>query len=786
VLALFFASGSAGLMYQVVWLRMLSRMLGVTIHATATVVAAFMAGLALGSYLVGRIVDRRNDPLRVYAVLELLVAVAAIAVPILLAGSLPLYQWVYTQSGGSYAITGVARAALCFIILLVPTTLMGGTLPVLASFLARRESLFGRSFGLLYGINTGGAVFGVLLSGFVTLGAFGERATIGIGVALNLAVGLVSLLIARSLAPAAAEPAVAAEPGPVTGPISSPLLRRGVLLAFAVSGFTALAYEIVWTRQLILFLRTSIYAFSGMLAVFLTGIALGSVVISRYVDRLRSPILAFGILELAVGLLSIINLLLFAPLDSHIFHRVFGLSSVVYAVIALVLPLTLIFGMIAPVAAVAYAGPTRGKGAAVGRLYGANTVGSILGSLAAGFLLVPWLGASRTIVVLALVNVGLGIVFVLLEPQAGRVRRLAFAGLGVGLLLAAVSLTGFDPFRRAVEARIERREGTTWMPDSNLVLPASHNIAIHEEGVEATFTAFEVNRFKQLWLNGVGMTFLTTATKLIAHLPMQAAEEPKEFLAIAFGMGTTIKSAIRYPGVTVTAVDLVPETFDAFGYYHRDADDVLKSGRFRPVVNDGRNHLLLSPKLYDVITVDPAPPIWSAGTVNLYSREFFELARSRLTPGGVFCLWFPGGTEEEVKSLLGTFVDAFPHTTVWSGPNNWGWYLLGSIRPFDWDRFRDNLARTYADSSLHADLVEFDDAIAEPDIVTSLFMWDGDSVRMVAGAAPRITDNYPFTEFPLWRYAAGRRQLWHPRSTWLNRTQVVRTRSESGEVIDPN
>ena len=768
VLLLFFASGSSGLMYQVVWLRMLSRLLGVTIHATATVVAAFMAGLALGSYFLGRVVDRRKDPLRVYAVLELLIGAAAILVPILLALSRPVYQAVFAASGGSQALTAGVRVVLSFLILLVPTTLMGGTLPVLTTFLARRENLFGRSFGLLYGLNTGGAVLGVLLSGFVTIGTFGERATIGLGVLINLTVGLIAYATARQAAAGASEtlPAVPSSVSRIISPYT-PGVRRAVLLGFAISGFTALAYEIVWTRQLILFLRTSIYAFSGMLAIFLSGLALGSLFISRIVDRFRSPLLAFALLEVAVAGLTVLNLHLVGPLDSDLAHRLLGLTSVIYAVILLVLPLTLVFGMIAPVAAVCYTGSVDATGSAVGRLYGANTLGSILGSAVAGFVLVPTFGASRTVMTLAFINLALGVLFLVLEPRAAPLRRALVGAVAVGVLAAAVFSRGRDPFRSAILARIERRMGTTWMPDSNAALPASQRVYAHREGVEATLTAFEVNRFKQLWLNGVGMTFLTTATKLIAHLPMQLADDPKEFLAIAFGMGTTVRSASRYPGVSVTAVDLVPETFDVFPFYHPDAAKVLATGRVHFEVNDGRNFLLLSPKRYDVITVDPAPPIWSAGTVNLYTREFFSLARARLTPGGVMCLWFPGGTQEEVKSLIGTFASVFPETTIWSGPHRWGWYLIGTLKPIDWERYRARLRATYADPVLSADLVEYDSAAATPAQLESELMWRPDEVRRETAGAVLITDDYPLTEFPLWRYLRGRRGMWHPRSPWL-------------------
>jgi spermidine synthase len=245
-------------------------------------------------------------------------------------------------------------------------------------------------------------------------------------------------------------------------------------------------------------------------------------------------------------------------------------------------------------------------------------------------------------------------------------------------------------------------------------------------------------------------------------------------------MGTTIRAASRYPGVQVTAVDLVPATFATFPFYHRDAPDVMATGRVRLIANDGRNFLLLSPKKYDVITVDPAPPIWSAGTVNLYTHEFFKLAHDRLTPGGVMCLWFPGGTEDEVKSLIRTFADVFPQATIWSGPHKWGWYLVGTLKPLDWTRFQQRLRQTYADPLLVADLTEYDSAVATPQQVEDLLMWRPDEVRRTVAGAPVISDDHPLTEFPLWRYLRGRRALWHPRSAWLQPA----ARASGGAVAD--
>ncbi len=653
VLTLFFASGISGLMYEVVWLRMLTRITGVTIYATATVLASFMAGLALGSFLLGRFIDKREDSLRVYALLEFLVACAALLIPILFSASTTLYRYVYQISGESALAVAAARAATSFLCLLVPTTMMGGTLPVLTSCLVKRDSLFGRNFSLLYGLNTLGAVCGVLLSGFVTIGEVGEWATIYIGAGINVLVAMIAycfyVIDRDSSMPAAPADMATKLPVKRISPYSD-RVRMVVLIGFAVSGFTALAYEVIWTRQLILFLKTSIYAFSGMLAIFLTGIALGSICMNKIVDRLGAPLTLFGVLELAVGLLSIINLYVFSPFESPLARDLLGWFRPAFATMIIVFPMTFAFGMIFPIAALCYAKNVTQAGLSVGSLYGCNTLGSIIGSLLAGFILIPVLGSTGTIILVACLNTALGLILVLLEPERSRVRRLAWVPIVVVFGLLTIGSFGRDPFLTIVERRIYGSN----KPDAsgNLVAPAGARIFLHKEGIEGTVTAFSTDRHKQLWINGVGMTHLCTETKLMAHLPLMFAKDPKEFLVICFGMGTTVKSAASYPGLNITAVELVAETFKSFAYFHPDDPNLLKRNNVRLVANDGRNHLLLSSKKYDVITVDPSPPIWSAGTVNLYTREFFQLCKDHLNPDGAMCLWFYGGLPDDNLAVL--------------------------------------------------------------------------------------------------------------------------------------
>ncbi|MGD0552931.1 MAG: fused MFS/spermidine synthase [Sedimentisphaerales bacterium] len=739
VFLLFFASGISGLIYEVVYLRILSRTIGVTAYATAVTLAAFMAGLALGSFIFGRLVDKRNDQLRIFALLQIWLAVFAIVTPLILIGSVNVYKFVSIITHQSATAISLSKVVVSFLSLLVPTVLMGGTLPALTSYLVRQGGMFGKNFSLLYGLNTLGAVLGVVLSGFITIGAVGEWNTVFIGVAINLWVGFVAFVVYRRKLRFAGQTGVTRNVAvkAVDKRISmySDTVRKMVLIAFMISGFTALAYEVVWTRQLILFLQTSIYAFSGMLAIFLVGVALGSMFMNRYVDRLRTPLLIFGILELAIGALSISNLYLFGPLDSTMLTRV--LSPVV-----LVLPLTLLFGVIFPIASLCYAKSTDLTGTSVGILYTFNAVGNVAGSLLTGFLFISLLGSSKTVIILGFVNIMLGLVLLWLEPRTSRGYKLKFLLVVPVAVLLALGFKGRDPFLAVIENRIAKG--------------ANHYEIYHNrETVEGTVTSFVKNGTKQLWINGYGQTVLCTETKLMAHLSVMLADKPKKMLVICFGMGTTPTSACIYDDLNITCVELVPEVYKCFPYYHSDAQKVISRPSVRFIANDGRNFLLLSPDKYDVIIVDPSPPVYNAGTVNLYTREFFTLCREHLTPGGVMCLWFLGSSRQDNLYICKTFYSVFRNTTVWNGPRGWGFYLFGTPSPTNVDRSKIELA--FTNPQLVKDLSEYDNVCVTSEQLLKLFVLrDGKDLDDLTKTASIITDNYPYTEFPLWRYLLSR------------------------------
>lgn len=742
IFLLFFASGISGLIYEIVWLRILSRITGVTTYATAVTVAAFMAGLGLGSFIFGKFIDKRKDHLRIYAILQLSIAAIALVTPIFLNASVTIYKYIHQISNHNPNLILLARVLVSFICLLIPATLMGGTLPVLTAYLVKKGGLFGKNFSLLYGLNTLGAVLGVILSGFITIGSIGEWNTTFIAVLINFTVGAVALSLHKKALESLKETEITEEkaiapPDTTISPYPD-VVRTIVLISILISGFTALAYEVIWSRQLILFLETSIYAFSAMLAVFLVGIAIGSIFINKFIDSLKTPLFIFGTLELVIGALSIFNLYLFGPLDSSLLSRI--ISPIV-----LVFPLTFLFGAILPIASLCYAKSINRAGYSVGMVYSFNTIGNVAGSLLTGFLFISLLGSSKTVILIGFVNIAIGLILLWAEPNETKSYKLKYLLVIPLVVLLSLGFKGKDPFLNVIVKRIAQDAKT-------------YKIFHNKETVQGTVTSFIKNGSKRLWINGVGQTALVTETKLMTHLPIMLAEKPKDFLVICFGMGTTVKSACIYDDLNITAVELATEVYKCFKYYHDETEKILSRENLKLVAEDGRNFLLLSSDKYDVISVDPSPPIYSAGTVNLYTREFFSLCKDHLTPNGVMCLWLPGSDFEgdtlHIESslyILKTFYSVFPNMTVWNGPHNWGFYIIGTLNQTNIDKAK--IEQAFTNPKLLKDLSEFDNSCTTSSrLLNLLFLQKKDRIENITRDALIITDNFPYTEFPLWRY----------------------------------
>lgn len=757
---LFLISGVSGLTYEVVWVRMLTRLLGNTASATSIVLSVFMAGLGLGSLSIGRFTDRLRRPLLCYGLLELGIggtAVLSLGLPNRL---LPFYRGLYGWLGESRASLGAVEIAIAFLALLVPTALMGATFPALCSFGSRRCARFTHYVGALYALNAFGAVSGVLLAGFVTIGAVGETRTVMLGVALNSLVGFGALTLSRvsegpihedakphrgaaTIAPRQGQ-SLATPAGNRIVPDHGAVVRRLLLLTTATSGFIALGSQVVWGRMLVLYQGTSIYAFSAMLAVILGGMGIGSLAGGNLAGKRSDPLRLLARLQMGVGFGTAFSLSLFGLGDAMKPDLASGqhLAGMAVAPVLFLGPLGLLWGVIFPVTAHCYVRGQGQGGRSISELYAWNTFGCIAGAAVTGFLLIPTLGVSASVRVLAGSSMLLGLIILLVHPDG--LRRTSWAAEGYflvswGLLLVSAG----DPYRQLLSQQMERRFSGPVTLDR------------YEETAAGTVAAFgrtDDLRWRQLWIDGEGMTVLVSVTKLMAHLPLWLADDPKDILVICFGMGTTVRSASRHEGLEIWAVDRIPTVFDCFALFHPDDSSLLQRPNIHTIVDDGRNLLLLNLRQYDVITVDPAPPLYSAGTVSLYSREFFQLCSDRLRPHGVMCLWVPEGSASEVKAIMRTFFDVFHEATVWNSPlreSVGGCYLIGACRPIQ--GVAERIRRGFRDRAVVADLKEWGSECDRPEKVLDLFVADRRRLASRLDDVPVITDDHPYTEFPFWR-----------------------------------
>lgn len=727
---LFFLSGVSGLVYQAVWFRMLIRVFGSTLEATSTVLAVFMGGLALGAVLAGRRADGLRNPLKVYAILELLVAASAVAATMLMAG---LPEFIAPLLPQSSAGTALARLLACAAVLLPPTVLMGATLPLLASYLSNGPADSGGKISRLYALNTLGAALGVLVSGYFLIGHLGEKTTVAAAALLNLwiAVRLGMFNPAEREIPAAAEP---------SGQTAQAGYRR-MLLIMGISGFTALALEVLWARALVLTIGNSVYAFSAMLGVYLLGIALGSLRAEHLAESGADPLPLLAKTQAAIAALATAGLLLFYLLGRATLHPKYlytplnssaDIISLFGWSLLLIFPVTLLMGFFFPLAAQAGV-RAAGRVGAVGELYGANTLGTILGSLAAGFVLIPQLGTKFSFLLTAMLAALTGS-FLASLTSAEEKRRFG-PWLVVGTLLPLAALALPDPIFDILNRRLEANK-------------AGELVYYSEDKAGAVSVLYSRGgASKSLYINGVGVSGNGPAGKIMSHFPLLFQENPKEMFIVGLGAANTMRSGVLH-GVNVTVAELVASVRDAGPLFLPDWAELLKARRFRVRLNDGRNELLRSRKLYDAIIVDVTPPIYSSGAVNVYSRDFFELARRRLTPDGMLSLWIPKPCfETDYYMMLRSLKETFPHVNVWYFKGLPGFLALASEK-------EPVLDPKVLEARIKRGRVREELPFVTPKAIKELRFMDDQQVLEAVMPYPPVTDDKPYTEFPLARFLA--------------------------------
>lgn len=692
LLLLFVASGCSALIYEIVWYQMLQLVIGSTTVSLGVLLATFMGGLCLGSLALPRMAAaRRVHPLRVYAFIELGIGICGVLVLV----AMPLVDYVYSAAVGHGMPSMLLRALVSGMCLLPPTALMGASLPAVSRWV--KSSPEGVSWmGLLYGGNTAGAVAGCILAGFLLLRIADMAVATLAAVALNVLVGLVSFSLSKRA------PEIKEAPGPAEVPAVKGYWP--VYVAIGISGATALGAEVIWTRLLGLMLGATVYTFSIILAVFLVGLGIGSAVGALATRGLRGTLgarTALGWCQMLLAgaiawtALMISSSLPWWPVNALLstkpwFTFQIDLVRVVWAI----LPATLLWGASFPLALAAAVSPDEDPGRLVGGIYAANTLGAIVGALACSLVLVPWIGTDgceRLLIVLAAAS-ALLMLAPIVQAQRGILGAAVLTVAAMGSIYLAVTVEPVPPMLIAYGRRIMTSASRSKMLYSAEGINSSIAITQWDDGA----TQFHVSGKVEASTESYDMRL----QRMLGHLPALLDANPQSVLIVGFGAGVTAGTFVEHPEVKRIVIcemePLVPPT--ATRYFGRENYNVMTDPRTQIIYDDARHFVLTTREKFDIITSDPIHP-WVKGSATLYSREYFQMVKEHLNPGGVVTQWVPlyESDLETVKSSVATFFDVFPNGTVWANELEGGGYdvfLLGTVEPMhiDVDKMEQRLA----------------------------------------------------------------------------------------------
>lgn len=743
------------------------------------VVTAFMAGLALGSWGFGRWIDRQRNPLLICGFLEGGIAISAFLLPFLLGASEKAYTSLSQGFPDNVALTQLARFFLSFIPLLIPTTLMGATLPVMSKHMARTPQTIGADVGTLYSLNVLGAVVGAYLAGFHLIGRFGLSATVLTAVGLNVVAATLAFTLSR--AGARRGGAESGEPAPVGRPDSGTKASLGstrfMWTVFFVTGFTSLAFQILWTKGLALFVDNTVYSYAAMLATFLAGIGAGGIVWSRFLkweDRLPFRL---AVLQLAIGTYGAMTLLIFHGLArfrlADRLIRLTGESPLAFSLpyFATTIPVlfipTFLMGLSFPLIVKILVQDLPVLGARLGQAYAVNTVGSIAGSLVSGFFLLPLLGIQKSILVVAAMNVGIGVLLVWKSKGLDRfTKRMFWAGVGGFGVLVAWGLRSEKPLILSTATFLEKEYG-------------QRDLLFYKEDVAAVVTVRKTRTGEKL-LEVNGKSVAGTAyeyentQKMQGHLPILLFGKANRVLQVGFGSGGSLYAISRHREIRdIHCVEICDSVMEAASFFKEQNHDILNEPRLRVIHDDAVNYIRKTNQKYDLIMSDSIHPTY-AGNGALYSSDYFTKCKERLTPGGRMSFWFPlySLSQEDYRVIMRSFVKVFPHASLWYVNTNVNPYTLivGSEEPFRVDV--DRLARDFNDPWVAEDLRLI--GIETPYDLLNCFIMAEEALSTFCGPEGALnTDQHPIIEFSVPRL----RKIGREGSWLLNFQDVVRART---------
>lgn len=760
ILAAYAASGAAGLIYEVIWHRGLALVIGSTTTATAVVLVAFLGGLALGAFVFGPLATRTTRPLLMYAALELAIgAIGALLIAVWLQATWwSAFVWRLAGDAGSLF---AARLAVATAFLLPPAVLMGGTFPVLARY-RPQSPLSGPWVPLLYAVNTAGAVAGALAAGFLLMPALGATRGTLVAVALNVVAAGVAWVLGRSERPVAAQ-SVAPPSAAATDPEARARPLVSVLAVIAMSGAITLAFEVVWTRALTLVLGSSTYAFATMLATYIGGLALGAVAGSRAAPRLARRIGALAWVQLGTAAGALLALQLVPQLPIAFLYMfgltgdhplAFGLGMSVLAA-AIMFPTAVTQGLVFPIGVHLITGQRQQPEASAGAAYAVSTIGAVGGAVLATFWLIPAFGIDGAGGAITIAS-ALAAAILLVEdhrlgvPSPGFAREAAFAAVVVGLL---VFFPRWDPLRlgtgvyRDAPRLLELYESPRDFPR----IFTHYRQLFYRDGAGASVLVYERPSLaalphRVLTIDGKveASTADDMATQVLSgHLPLMAGAPSNRALIIGVASGITVGALARHPFREIVAVEIEPAVLEAAAAFRDFNHDVLADPRVRLVVDDGRSYLAGGGEPFDVIVSEPSNP-WIPGSARLFTREFFELVRRRLSSDGIFVQWIQmyGLEPELLRAVVRTFQSVFPEVLV-VRPGQGDLLLLGGAKPIRLDYAR--TAAILGDRRIASDLERI--GIAQPADVAIRLLVGGTDVQAYAGDGMLNTDDNALVEF---------------------------------------
>jgi spermidine synthase len=727
-----FSSGAASLIYQMLWIKQLSLVVGAEVYSVTIAVSAFFAGLALGGMYFGRWADRLTRPFLIYPYLEAGIAVLSVATTVALYHSSFLFAAIEIRAG-------LLAWCLPFFLVGAPAFLMGGTLPVAIRLWMFGTERIAEAGGSVYASNTAGGIAGALLSTFVFLPHFGVHGTAYAAAALNLGAAAGAIALNRH--------SHKEQNAPET--LDSQALTRPALFAlalYAMAGGIALGYEVVWSQAIVQFLSTRSFAFSIVLATYLAGLAAGSTLYVRFADRLSDAWGTFGFLISAAGFIALLEIASLSVWQLRIQAIVGNMTlsttgsefasmcaRFLIAALGIVFVPSVLLGAAFP-AALRLVTRKHSVGRDVGAVIALNTGGGIVGTLVTGFFLVPTFGLVRTLAILAIAAGALGFCAVL---RGSMVRpSMRWTVLVIGFITVAIAV--ITPADRMGRLLASTRGGgrLTFYKES-----AGSTVAVLKQ-------ASGHHTLRRLYIQGVSNS--GDAMPSLRYMRLQAllpliihTGEPRSALVIGFGTGITAGGLLQYPQLqTRVCAELLPAVVQAGSSFEGNFG-AASDPRLQIRVRDGRKELVQSTERYDLITLEPPPPS-AAGVVNLYSSDFYRLAAKRLEPNGLVAQWLPLATQNDAdtRSLMRSFLDVFPYATLWSTELH-EMLLVGSLSAIELNP--QEIARRFNQPTVASSLQEV--GVRSPAALLATWMMDQDGMKRYVGDAPAVTDDSPSIEY---------------------------------------